>query len=78
VNTPFLVMRDFYAGECVDGPNGYRYLAISAAPKAGDQRLSPVDLQATRLNTLLGLHILDLQFPQGDLIDLVARKAAAR
>jgi hypothetical protein len=29
VMTPLVMLRDFYRGECVDGPAGYRYLAIS-------------------------------------------------
>lgn len=77
VRTPFVLLRDFYAGQCVDGPDGYRYLAVSAAPAAGDARESPVELGSFTLNTAMGLHVLDFQFPQGDLIDLVARRAAA-
>ena len=60
----------------VDGPGGYRYLAVSEAPAPGDARESPFDLSQLALDTGMGTHILDLQFPQGDLIDMVARRAA--
>ena len=75
ITTPFVALRDFYTGECVDGPDGYRYLAVAAAPKAGDVRQSPLDLGHARFTGRLGLHVVDLQFPMGDLVDLVARKA---
>lgn len=75
VDTPFVSLRDFYTGQCTDGPEGYRYLAVAAAPVAGDQRVSAVDLTASRFNGTLGLHVVDFQFPLGDLVDLVARRA---
>ena len=75
VDTPFLMLRDFYTGECTDAPDGYRYLAVAAAPLTGDQRVSAVDLAASRFNGTLGLHVVDFQFPLGDLVDLVARRA---
>jgi hypothetical protein len=77
VTTPFVQFRDLYAGRCVDGPGGQRHLEVWYAPAAGDRREPPIDLGAVLFGTDLGLHILDFQFPQGDLIDLVARKAAA-
>jgi hypothetical protein len=76
VTTPFVLYRDFYAGQCVDGPSGYRYLAVSEARAPGDVRESPFDLGHFLLGGQLGTHILDFQFPQGDLIDMVARRAA--
>jgi len=76
ITTPFVLYRGFYAGACVEGPGGYRYLAVSEAPGAGDSRQGPIDLEQLALNTSLGTHILDMQFPQGDLIDLVAKRVA--
>jgi hypothetical protein len=76
VTTPWVLYRDYYSAECVDGPAGYRYLAIAASPPPGDARVAPFDLAHPVLNSSLGTHILDLQFPQGDLIDMVARRAA--
>ncbi len=77
VTTPFVMLRDFYSGDCVAGRGGFRYLAVSTSAVAGDRRESPVDLSSRLLRGTLGLHILDLQFAQGDLVDLVARRAAA-
>ena len=73
---PFLLLRDLYSGRCVEGPHGFRYLAISEAPAPGDVRKSPLPLENWRFNMKLGMHALDFQFPQGDLIDLVAKKTA--
>jgi hypothetical protein len=75
IDTPFVMLRDFYTGECTDGPGGYRYLAVAAAPLTGDQRVSPVDLKASNANGIMGLHQVDFQFPMGDLVDLVASRA---
>jgi len=40
-----------------------------------DQRR--VDLASFAFNTVMGLHVLDLQFSQDELIDLIGRRAAA-
>jgi hypothetical protein len=73
--TPFLELRDFYAASCVDGGGGFRYLGVEPAPAPGDRRTSPVDLESPMWRTPLGLHVLDYQFAQRDLVDLVVRKA---
>jgi len=75
VETPFLLLRDFYTGECTAGPDGYRYLGVAAAPRPGDARQSALDLSSAPFNGTLGLHVADFQFAMGDLIDLVARRA---
>jgi Protein of unknown function (DUF3089) len=80
VATPFVLLRDFYGGTCVDGPDGMRYLAVTpepAARAAGDARKSPIRFSSLWLRGAMGLHILDFQFAQGDLVDLVAQRAAA-
>ncbi len=78
VTTPFVVLRDFYGARCVRGPDGYAWLEASVAPAAGDRRKSPVDLRDRRFRIgKLGLHVLDLQLAQGDLVDMVARRARA-
>jgi hypothetical protein len=77
IDTPFVELSDFYAAECVDGPDGYRYLAISLLATPGDVRKNPIDFEKMPLRKQFGLHVLDFQFTQGDLIDLVARRAAA-
>ena len=75
--TPFLVLRDFYEAECVDGKAGFRYLAVEAAPAAGDTRTNPVDFDNIIWKFQLGLHLLDFQLAQGDLVEMVARRAGA-
>jgi len=78
VTTPFVVVPDFYVARCVRGPGGYGYLEASPQPMAGDPRLSPVDLRDRRFRFgKLGLHVLDMQLAQGDLVDMVTRRAAA-
>ncbi len=78
VDTPFVALHDFYVGRCADGPDGYRYLAISFAGAPGDVRTSPLDFDAMPLKRSLGLHVVDFQIPQEDLIELVRRAEHAR
>jgi pimeloyl-ACP methyl ester carboxylesterase len=77
MRTPFVMLRDFYTGRCVDGPRGFRYLAVSVTPAPDDRRVSPFDLSIVWFHGELGTHVLDMQFTQGDLVDLVAQRAAA-
>jgi hypothetical protein len=74
IETPFVDIPDFYAGRCVDRPDGYRYLAVSLMKRPGDVRKSPVDLGALPFRGLLGLHLVDYQLPQRDLLSIVARR----
>jgi len=76
VQTPLLMLRDFYSAQCVEGSDGYRYLAVWPSAEAGDARTKPFALKAWRFGTAFGLHVLDYQLPQGDLIDLVKERAA--
>jgi hypothetical protein len=75
--TPFLVLRDFYEAECVDGKAGFRYLAVEAAPGAGDTRTNPIDFDNVIWKYQLGLHLLDFQLAQGDLLQMVERRVEA-
>jgi hypothetical protein len=77
VTTPFMMLRDFYAARCADGPDGYRYLEVAIAKAAGDVRENPVDFARMPFKKQLGLHLVDYQLPQGDLLDDVARRVAA-
>jgi hypothetical protein len=78
VTTPFVLLRDFYTARCVRGPDGFAWLEVAApSPPTSDKRASPVDLHDRRFRIgNLGLHILDLQLTQGDLVDMVARRAS--
>jgi hypothetical protein len=77
IRTPFVLVRDFYQARCVDSPGGLRYLAVSVASRPGDLRESPVDMGFFVFHGRYGYHVLDMQFAQGDLVDLVAERAAA-
>jgi hypothetical protein len=75
VDTPFVELEGYYQGQCADGPDGVRYLAVSTLP--GDSRNNPVDYARLPLHQYIGLHVLDMQIPQGDLVDLVTRHVRA-
>jgi hypothetical protein len=78
IDTPFAVYRQFYTGECRKDDRGRSYLEIAVEPAAGDQRVNPIPFDHGILQPgLLGLHILDYNFAEGDLIRLVREKAAA-
>jgi hypothetical protein len=76
IETPFLLLKDFYAGQCVATDTGFRYLTISLAARPGDVRVNPVEFARMPLAKSLGLHVVDYQLPQGDLLDLVAKRVA--
>jgi hypothetical protein len=77
IHTPFVLVRDFYQARCVASSGGRRYLAVSVAGRPGDLRESPVDMGFFFFHGKYGYHVLDMQFAQGDLVDLVAERAAA-
>jgi len=77
IATPFVLYRDYFAGECVSGAEGVRYLRIEAQPDPGDQR-APRSLRSPVVESLgLGLHLVDYNLPLDDLIALVERQATA-
>lgn len=73
VTTPFATVVDAVRTRCAEA-DGYRYLAIERP--ADDPR--PLDaLVEQRLGPTWGLHLLDANLVQGDLIELVERQARA-
>jgi hypothetical protein len=52
-------------------------LAMSVEPEPSDTRKNPINFEAHLFRGELGLHIVDFQLVQGDLIDLVAHRVAA-
>ena len=67
VRTPFVLARDRYTARCVRGPGAYAYLEV----KENDDAV-PFALHDKRARIgKLGLHLLDLQLPQADLVELV-------
>ena len=77
IDTPYVAVPDFYSGRCVTTATGFAYLEVTDAPRAGDVRVSPVDLTRKMGFAKMGMHILDMQLEQGDLIAMIARRAAA-
>jgi pimeloyl-ACP methyl ester carboxylesterase len=73
VTTPYVAVKDFYAAHCTDDKDGRDYLALKEVPQPDDRRPHLVDLDKSAGG--LGLHRYDLQFTQGDLIELVRAKA---
>ena len=75
VTTPYVIARDVYRSRCVRDPDGKDFLEIHESALPGDQRPRKIDIG--KFHGGLGLHIFDLTLPQGDLIELIRRKAAA-
>lgn len=78
IDTPFVVMRDFYDLSCQTDGDGQHFLAVAPAPDDGDVRTDPIDVTAPLFApAFLGLHVLDYNFALQDLLDAAAAKAAA-
>lgn len=74
LGTPYFLVRHAYAGRCVLQKDGFGYLAVSSVTPAA---LHPIDLGSWYFRGVLGLHVLDYQLPQDDLLDMVREKIAA-
>ena len=77
--TPWLRAEGLASGECVnDGPLGYFAIRVNADPS--DVRTDRIPGDVYLLGSIApgwGLHIIDMQAAQGDLIRLVRRQSAA-
>jgi hypothetical protein len=77
IDTPFLLMRDFYTAQCKQNENGLSYLEIGLADLPGDLRKNAVPFDHPLFSPgLLGLHVLDYNFLMAELLALVEQKAA--
>lgn len=78
--TPFVRTEGLVTGECRhDGQAGYLAVAENADPKDSRTDRIPGDVYvAGKLNPGWGLHLIDMNVAQGDLIRLVEAQAAAR
>ncbi len=80
IDTPFLLMRDFYTAQCKKNENGLSYLEIGFADRPGDLRenIVPFDdiLFSPDPPLGLGLHVLDYNFVMDELLALVEQKAS--
>jgi hypothetical protein len=81
ITTSFAFYRDFYAGQCAQDAQGISYMEVSNTPATGDQREDLIPYGEGLFSPAppfgLGLHILDYNLALGDLMDVVAQKAAA-
>lgn len=77
ITTQFILLRDYYKAECVETQPGIMPLAMSVAVAASDPRPNPIAFDARIFRGVMGLHLVDLQLVQGDLIDLIAHRIAA-
>lgn len=73
---PFVLYRDLFEAQCVTRDN-VRVLEVRPRQTAGDVRQNPIDFDTVLTRSALGLHIYDMQFGMGDLIDLVRIKSEA-
>lgn len=69
---PYLLVDDAYSAQCVQGVDGFRYLQVQATGA------TPLPLTNAVWRGKLGLHGMDMQLSQGDLIEIVRRRAARR
>lgn len=74
ITTAYVDLPDFYSGKCVTDPSGFSYLAIDDTPPAGDRRVSVLDLRKPMGPAKMGLHLVDMQIEQGDLVAMIARR----
>jgi pimeloyl-ACP methyl ester carboxylesterase len=79
ITTPFMRWENFYELECVKDDQNRSYLEVRFDEDAiGEDRENLIPFTHFSLNpAILGAHILDYTWAIGDLIDLVATKAAA-
>jgi len=78
VTTPFVLLADFYAGECVTIADGRSYLEVRVRPGVDDVRDNMIPFDHPLFAPgLLGMHVLDYAFPLADLMRLVQVKADA-
>jgi hypothetical protein len=69
-DAPFLLVDGAYAAQCVEGVDGFRYLQVQATG------LTPLPLTNPVWRGALGLHALDMQLSQGDIVEIVRRRLA--
>jgi hypothetical protein len=69
VETPFVAFRDHYSGKCVTDASGFSYLEIAES--------SPGPIDIHRHFMKMGLHLVDMQIPNGDLVDMVRHREVA-
>lgn len=75
--TPFVTVPGLYSATC--GGDG-AYLAVTVTPAPGDRRTGAVTgdwLKDGKPEPTMGLHLIDLNLAQGNLVDILRRQAEA-
>jgi pimeloyl-ACP methyl ester carboxylesterase len=75
ITTPYVLYRDLYSGRCQRGADGTHWLDVRETQAGDDQRPSPFRLDRPANTSPLGLHLLDLEFTLGDLVDQVRARS---
>lgn len=68
IETPYVELHDHYAGRCATTPSGFAYLGVTES--------SPGPFDMHKRFFKMGLHLVDMQIPEGDLADMISRRAA--
>lgn len=79
VTTPFVSVPGLLSAECVK-QDGFNYLAVTVNADPADPRTDTIAGDVKVGSTILkdwGLHLIDMNLAQGDLVDLTARQYAA-
>jgi hypothetical protein len=79
IDTPFVTLPGLVSGECVHDAHG-TYLAITLNGQPTDARRNDIDGDLVvfgRVRPEWGLHLVDMNLPQGDLVKLVQSQSAA-
>lgn len=79
VTTPFVSVPGLLSAECVN-KDGFSYLAVTVNADPSDPRTDTISGDVKVGNVILkdwGLHLIDMNLAQGDLVDLSARQYAA-
>ncbi|MDG2535368.1 DUF3089 domain-containing protein [Sphingomonas sp. HITSZ_GF] len=79
VTTPFVSVPGLISAECVK-QDGFNYLAVTVNADPADPRTDTIAGDVKIGNAILkdwGLHLIDMNLAQGDLVDLTARQYAA-
>jgi hypothetical protein len=76
---PWALYRGLFQGECINAANGARHLSIKYVDVPDDKRVRFLDFSKVRgAEVGLGLHVFDYNFAVDDLLDVVAKQAAAK
>jgi pimeloyl-ACP methyl ester carboxylesterase len=79
VTTPFVSVPGLLSAQCVK-QDGFNYLAVTVNADPADPRTDTIAGDVKVGNVILqdwGLHLIDMNLAQGDLVDLTARQYAA-